>query len=134
MLVLANASNPISSLPTKLMQFSNLSGSVDILVMTMKIRDTRLVEIVICYVGRRDDGRSRTPAFCSHRLARLPGGAPALPNAGSSPLAIHIVGVFAYEVVKDTQGMDTAGSVERRLQGTDLNKIAGGKLGDASGR
>src|ERR1700688_3871405 len=55
-------------------------GSVDILVTTMKIRDTRSVEIVVCYVGRRDDGRSRTPAFCSHRLARLPGGAPALPK------------------------------------------------------
>src|ERR1700676_329456 len=46
----------------------------------MKNRDTRSVEIVVCYTGRRDDGRSRTPAFCSHRTARLPGGAPALPK------------------------------------------------------
>ena len=46
----------------------------------MKIRDTRSVEIVVCYVGRRDDGRSRTPAFRSHRRASLPGGAPALPK------------------------------------------------------
>src|ERR1700730_10106852 len=57
-----------------------ISGSVDILVTTMKIRDSRSVEIVVSYVGRRDDGRSRTPAFCSHRLASFSGGAPALPK------------------------------------------------------
>src|ERR1700674_4673937 len=46
----------------------------------MKIRDTGSVEIVVCYMGRRDDGRSRTPAFCTHRPAGLEGGAPALPK------------------------------------------------------
>src|SRR5882672_7461860 len=46
----------------------------------MKIRDTRSVEIVVCYVGRRDDGRSRTPAVRSHRPASLPGGSAALPK------------------------------------------------------
>jgi hypothetical protein len=55
-------------------------GSVDILVTTMKIRDRRSVETVVCYWGRRHNGRSRTVAFCSHRLAGLEGGASALPK------------------------------------------------------
>src|ERR1700732_934332 len=46
----------------------------------MKIRDSRCFEFVVCYRGRRHDGRSRTAAFCSHRLASLQGGAPALPK------------------------------------------------------
>src|SRR4029077_12599506 len=57
-----------------------LSGSVDILVTTMKIRDIGRFEIVVSYRGRRCDGRSRTPALCSHRPASLHGGAPALPK------------------------------------------------------
>src|ERR1019366_614572 len=56
------------------------AGSVDILVTIMRIRDTRSVEIVVCYRGRRCDGRGRTPAVCSHRLASFWGGASALPK------------------------------------------------------
>jgi len=37
----------------------------------MRIRDSRFFEIVVCYQGRRYDGRSRTPAVCSHRPASL---------------------------------------------------------------
>ena len=55
-------------------------GSVDILVTTMKIRDSRSFESVVCYRGRRRDGRSRTPALCWRCLAGFEGGAPALPK------------------------------------------------------
>src|SRR5271170_4020105 len=84
-------------------------GSVDILVTTMKIRDTRSVEIVVCYVGRRDDGRSWTPAFCSHRLARLPGGAPAL----SKPIQqapIHAAAVAGDPLPDALRGLDLSRS------------------------
>src|SRR4029077_17264044 len=46
----------------------------------MKIRDIGRFEIVVSYLSRRCDGRSRTPAPCSHRPASLQGGAPALPK------------------------------------------------------
>src|SRR5579863_6541228 len=58
----------------------------------MRIRDTRSAEFVVSYVGRRDDGRSWTPAVCTHRSASLQGGAPALQNpfqqASVQPAAI----------------------------------------------
>src|ERR1700683_3949361 len=57
-----------------------LSGSVDILVTTVKIRDGRCSGIVVCYRGRRCNGRNWTPAFCPHRPAGRQGGAPALPK------------------------------------------------------
>src|ERR1700689_2312544 len=57
-----------------------LFGSVDILVTTMKIRDSWHGAFVVCYRGRRHNGRSWTPALCSHRLAGREGGAPALPK------------------------------------------------------
>jgi hypothetical protein len=60
--------------------FWKLFGSVDILVATMRIRNPVSVGIIICCVGRRGDGRSRTPAFCPHRHASLPGGDFALPK------------------------------------------------------
>src|SRR5580658_8740182 len=46
----------------------------------MRIRDTELVEIVVCYRGRRRHGRSRTPAVRPRRPASLQGGASALPQ------------------------------------------------------
>src|SRR5579884_2911881 len=55
-------------------------GSVDILTTPMKIGDIRPFETVVCYRGRRCDGRSRTPALRSDRPASLPSGASALPQ------------------------------------------------------
>src|SRR5579875_1498455 len=59
---------------------SSLSGSVDILATPMKIGDIRPFKTVVCYRGRRCDGRSRTPALRSDRPASLPSGASALPQ------------------------------------------------------
>src|SRR5580698_6045630 len=84
-------------------------GSVDILVTTMKIRDTRSVEIVVRYVGRRDDGRSRTPAFCSDRAASLPGGSPALPKP-IQQAPIHAAAVAGDPLPDALRGLDLSRS------------------------
>src|SRR5579875_3246440 len=57
-----------------------LNGSVDILATPMKIGDIRPFKTVVCYRGRRCDGRSRTPALRSDRPSSLPSGASALPQ------------------------------------------------------
>src|SRR5579875_2987214 len=66
--------------PARALAAKNLSGSVDILATPMKIGDIRPFETVVCYRGRRCDGRSRTPALRSGRPASLPSGASALPQ------------------------------------------------------
>src|SRR6202167_5570166 len=75
----------------------------------MKIRDTRSVEIVVCYVGRRDDGRGRTPAFCSHRPASLPGGSPALPKP-IQQTPIHAAAVAGDPLPDALRGLDLSRS------------------------
>src|ERR1700687_458771 len=80
-------------------------GSVDILVTTMRIRDTGSVEIVVCYVGRRCDGRSWTPAVCPHRPASFPGGAPALPKP-IQQTPIHAAAVAGHSLSDALRGLD----------------------------
>src|ERR1700722_5376195 len=75
----------------------------------MKIRDTRSVEIVVRYVGRRDDGRSRTPAFCSDRAASLPGGSPALPKP-IQQAPIHAAAVAGDPLPDALRGLDLSRS------------------------
>src|ERR1700687_3137316 len=106
-----------------------LAGSVDILVTIMKIRDTRLVELVVSYIGRRRDGRSRTPAFCSHRLALLPGGAPALPKP-IQQAPIHAAAVAGDPLPDALRGLDlsrsrsTAGRARRIAPGAGVGERA----------
>src|ERR1700691_4692433 len=87
----------------------SLPGSVDILVTTMKSLDTGSVEIVVCYAGRRDDGRGRTPAFCSHRPASLPGGSPALPKP-IQQTPIHAAAVAGDPLPDALRGLDLSRS------------------------
>src|SRR6202795_4407077 len=77
--------------------------------MTMKILDTRSVEIVVYYVGRRDDGRSRTPAFCSHLHASLPGGSPAVPKP-IQQTPIHAATVVGHPLSDALRGLDLSRS------------------------
>src|ERR1700676_601914 len=95
----------------------------------MKNRDTRSVEIVVCYTGRRDDGRSRTPAFCSHRTARLPGGAPALPKP-IQQAPIHAATVAGDPLPDALRGLDlsrgrsAAGRAPRIAPGAEVGERA----------
>src|SRR5580704_6445696 len=85
--------------------FMRYIGSVDILVTTMKIRDNGSVEIVVCYRGRRCDGRSRTPAVRSHRPASFSGGASALPKPFQQT-PIHTAAVAGRSLPDALRGLD----------------------------
>src|ERR1700690_444309 len=75
----------------------------------MNICDTRSVEIVVCYLGRRDDGRNRTAAFRSHRRASLPGGASALPKP-IQQTPIHTAAVAGDPLPDALRGLDISRS------------------------
>src|ERR1700720_1002402 len=71
----------------------------------MKIRNSISVEIAVCYGGRRDDGRSRTPAFLSHRPASLSGSAPAL-SKSLQQTPIHTAAAAGRSLSDALRGLD----------------------------
>src|SRR5579883_1449849 len=83
----------------------NDRGSVDILTTPMKIGDIRPFETVVCYRGRRCDGRSRTPALRSDRPASLPSGASALPQPFQQA-PIHATPVAGHSLPDALRGLD----------------------------
>src|SRR5208283_1361098 len=84
-------------------------GSVDILATTMRIRNHKFLEIVVCYEGRRCDGRSRTPAFCSHCSASFPSGASPLPQSFQQA-PIHSAAVAGHPLLDALRGLDLSRS------------------------
>src|ERR1700690_1164383 len=75
----------------------------------MKIRDSRSFEYVVCYRGRRCDGRGRAPAFCSHRPAGLQGGASTLPKPFQQA-PIHATAVAGHSLSDALRGLDLSRS------------------------
>src|SRR5271157_1817442 len=84
-------------------------GSVAILATTMRIRNHKFLEIVVCYEGRRCDGRSRTPAFCSHCSASFPSGASPLPQSFQQA-PIHSAAVAGHPLLDALRGLDLSRS------------------------
>src|ERR1700680_533605 len=97
--------------------------------MAMRIRDTRSVEIVVYYVGWRDDGRSRTPAFCSHRPAGLQCSTPSLLRP-IQQAPIHAAVVVGHSLPDALRGLDlsrsrsAAGRTPRVASGTRAGERA----------
>src|ERR1700691_5994383 len=104
-------------------------GSVDILVTTMRIRYILSVEDVVSYVSRRRNGRSWTPAFCSHRPASFAGGAPTLPNPFQQA-PIQPAAVAGHSLPDALRGLDlsrsrgAAGRAPRVAPGTGARERA----------
>src|SRR3974390_1018669 len=71
----------------------------------MRIRNRHFLRIVVCYGGRRCDGRSRTPALRSHRSASSQGGAPALPQPFQQT-SIHAAPVAGNPLSDALRGLD----------------------------
>ena len=116
----------------------SLSGPVDILVTTMRIRDTRSAEIVVCYGGRSCDGRSRTLAVRSHRPASLPGGAPALPKPFEET-PIRTATVVGHPLLSNEEWVGkrqflASSFCHGRLNGSVFNNLAGALHTDMVGR
>src|SRR5712691_4605104 len=82
-----------------------LFGSVDILARTMRICNRKFFVIVVCYGGRRRNGRSRTPALCSRRPRSLSGGASALPKSFQQT-PIHATAVAGHSLSDALRRLD----------------------------
>ena len=100
-------------------------GSVDILATTMRIRDRRFSEIVVCFRGRRCDGRSLTPAVCPHSPASLLGGAYSLPKPFRQT-PIHSAAVAGRPLPDALRGLDLSRSrsTARQASRTAPNAVA----------
>src|SRR5487761_1040396 len=91
----------------------------------MRIRDTRSVEIVVCYTGRRGNGPGRTPAVRSHCPASFSGSASALPKSFQQA-PIQPTAVAGHSLPDALRGLDLSRSRSAAGRAPRIASDAGG--------